>query len=207
MDIYLPSITSPVGDAQSACLPAGRLNVAVTHLIWVMQRVGLEGARGNHHDTKMAPATAMQLKHCRSESLISFAPSVNFSFLLRSESADDNPRTVLLKTPPPLLNEYSWHRQCYCVRQRYFCSTVSCCLVLQSEGKSLYCVCLCTEGLKGPAQGNGTIQDYWRPAVLSPLIKIRFLSVWAIPVVVNRAHLIKASHIVMFLHSVRAGCC
>lgn len=148
MDIYLPSITSPAGDAQSSCLPAGRLNAAITHLIWVMQREGLEGARGNHHDTEMAPATAMQLKHCRSESLISVAPSVNFTLLLRSESAADNPQTVLLKAPPPLLNEYSWHRQCCCVPQRFFCPTVSCWLSLQSEGKSLT-VCVC-------------VQKYWK---------------------------------------------
>lgn len=67
-----------------------------------MQRVGLEGARGNHHDTKKAPATVKQLKHCRSESLISIAPSVNF--LLCSESGDDKPQTVLLKTPGSQMN-------------------------------------------------------------------------------------------------------
>lgn len=66
---------------------------------------------------------------------------------------------------------------------------------------SLLCVFV-YRGLKGTEQGNCTIHDYWRPAVLSPLIKIRFLSVWAIPVAANRECLIKAFHITMFLHSV-----
>ncbi len=51
MVIYSPSIASPVGNAQKACLPAGHPNVNIASLIWVMQRAGLEGATGNHSDT------------------------------------------------------------------------------------------------------------------------------------------------------------
>lgn len=52
MVIYLPSITSPMGDAQKACLSAEQPNVNIARLIQVMQRAGLEGATGNHNDTK-----------------------------------------------------------------------------------------------------------------------------------------------------------
>lgn len=55
MVIYLPSITSPLGDSEKACLSAGRMNVNITRLIWVLQRAGLEGAMGDHNDTKRFP--------------------------------------------------------------------------------------------------------------------------------------------------------